>query len=320
MVRFIHTDQLGSPRVRTDESGSVISVAQFFPFGLLMPPVGELRPAVGFTGHEPDDETDLIYMKARYYQAENGRFLSVDPVENPHRELPHLWNRYIYSRNSPLSFVDREGFCESPALTDSQVGICVEAYIAAPFLEMPAGIGLIAVGFGDNRVRSPYSGTYRAQVHIIFDTETGEIRVRDLPASTSETTWFGVYDINLKATSGTTSSIKTDGEVTTVSTQTLAMSGFGSAAQEGPIELNGEWIFREGVGLTVATGSTKAYPTYDGWYYQPGKEPVHLFHVDETEISALGGEDTEFWVAIGDLAEAGCDACFWLMWLSFGQQ
>jgi uncharacterized protein RhaS with RHS repeats len=49
-----------------------------------------------------------MYMHARYYSPELGRFLSVDPGGfDPSR--PQSWNRYTYASNNPINRVDPDG-------------------------------------------------------------------------------------------------------------------------------------------------------------------------------------------------------------------
>jgi RHS repeat-associated protein len=53
-------------------------------------------------GHKQDDESGLIYMRARYYEPTSGRFVSEDPAMDG-------WNYYMYACNSPTVFVDSKG-------------------------------------------------------------------------------------------------------------------------------------------------------------------------------------------------------------------
>jgi uncharacterized protein RhaS with RHS repeats len=48
-------------------------------------------------------------MMARYYSSSLGRFMAVDPGNDTNLEDPQSWNRYIYVRNNPLTFVDPTG-------------------------------------------------------------------------------------------------------------------------------------------------------------------------------------------------------------------
>jgi hypothetical protein len=49
-------------------------------------------------------------MSARYYGANLGRFLSVDPSrKSAWRTDPQSWNRYLYVGNNPLGYLDPNG-------------------------------------------------------------------------------------------------------------------------------------------------------------------------------------------------------------------
>ena len=62
----------------------------------------------GFAGHEWDSTPRLQYMKARWYDAEIGRFISHDPA-SPDRYRPMSFNPYLYAENNPLKYVDPDG-------------------------------------------------------------------------------------------------------------------------------------------------------------------------------------------------------------------
>ena len=53
-------------------------------------------------GHVQDDESGLVYMRARYYEASTGRFVSEDPSTDG-------INWFVYCGNDPVNFVDRSG-------------------------------------------------------------------------------------------------------------------------------------------------------------------------------------------------------------------
>ncbi len=60
-----------------------------------------------FTAREYDNETELYYYRARYYNTNIGRFLQRDPmgyVDGP--------NPYTYCLNAPLNWVDPLGLCK----------------------------------------------------------------------------------------------------------------------------------------------------------------------------------------------------------------
>ena len=61
-----------------------------------------------FAGKELDPETAMAYFGARYYRQTWGRFATIDPLAGDPSD-PQSFDRYIYSRNNPLRFVDPSG-------------------------------------------------------------------------------------------------------------------------------------------------------------------------------------------------------------------
>jgi len=105
-VIFYHHDHLGSVIMATDEDGHVEWKREFEAYG--KPIYNGDKAVAGFTGHEYVAESELNYMKARWYEPELGRFLSPDPVFYQPGN-PTSFNRYAYANNSPYSNVDPDG-------------------------------------------------------------------------------------------------------------------------------------------------------------------------------------------------------------------
>jgi RHS repeat-associated protein len=131
-TRFMTQDPLGSKRVVTDDSMTVLGRHDFLPFGEEIPKTVGLRPLIGayegldavrhrFTGKERDFETGLDYFGARYFSGGQGRFTSSDPKNAGADPLnPQSWNGYAYVLNSPLKYIDPDG--ESATLIGALVG------------------------------------------------------------------------------------------------------------------------------------------------------------------------------------------------------
>jgi RHS repeat-associated protein len=115
-TRYLHRDHLGSVQTITSETGAVVEVLAFDPWGLrrnaqdwspATTPIASMLDR-GFTGHEHLDEVSLIHMNGRVYDPVIGRFLSADPfVQAP--EYSQSLNRYSYVLNNPLSMTDPDG-------------------------------------------------------------------------------------------------------------------------------------------------------------------------------------------------------------------
>jgi len=139
-VEWMVPDQLGTPRIILDQTGSLAGVRRhdYSPFGEeLYAGIGGRTTAHGytnndglrqhFTGYERDAETSLDYALTRYYNSQQGRFTSPDSYniifekekggddEEKQRFFyafvlqPQSWNKYVYCLNNPLKFSDPDG-------------------------------------------------------------------------------------------------------------------------------------------------------------------------------------------------------------------
>lgn len=76
--QYIHSDHLGSVRHVTDEAGQVLWGQDYDPFGNLLEVYGSGTSDFGYTG-EQEDESGLLFLRARYYDAGTGRFIRQTP-------------------------------------------------------------------------------------------------------------------------------------------------------------------------------------------------------------------------------------------------
>ncbi|MBV6419587.1 MAG: hypothetical protein DAHOPDDO_00810 [Ignavibacteriaceae bacterium] len=97
-------DHLGSIRVTTNETGTVVSAQDYFAYGELLREFNSME-RYKYTEKERDKETEYDYFGARYYDSELGRWLSVDPFSIKYPS----WSSYNYSVCNPTNLVDKLG-------------------------------------------------------------------------------------------------------------------------------------------------------------------------------------------------------------------
>ena len=122
-IHVTQVDHLGSPRLVTNSNQVVESRQKYLPFGeLLEQSPTTFKSAKGFTNHEQTDSSGLIYMQARFYAPQYGRFASTDPARDQHFEDTQSWNIYSYVRNNPIMGTDPTGM-EKEANQAQQTGV-----------------------------------------------------------------------------------------------------------------------------------------------------------------------------------------------------
>ena len=109
-LRYIHSDHRGTPRIIVDPNAYVQTRDWYYPFGeQISIPANSFK--YRFTGKERDSESGLDYFGARHYANSLARFVSVDPKASDRNtfENPQRLNRYSYTLNNPLRYVDSDG-------------------------------------------------------------------------------------------------------------------------------------------------------------------------------------------------------------------
>lgn len=111
---YLLADALGSTRNLTDSTGSVVKSLEYDVFGSIRTQSGTASTGFKFTGEQTDDESGLIFLRARYYDPEIGRFISKDPHPG-YADISQSLNRYIYVQNNPINFIDPSGLDKEEA-------------------------------------------------------------------------------------------------------------------------------------------------------------------------------------------------------------
>jgi RHS repeat-associated protein len=115
-VKYFLADHLGSTNALTDASGNLSSSVSYDSFGNA---TGNLSTRYQFTGREFDNFTGLQYSRARWYDANLGRFISEDPIGFAGGDI----NLYGYVKNNPVNFIDSTGNIPLPLITAAVGGL-----------------------------------------------------------------------------------------------------------------------------------------------------------------------------------------------------
>jgi len=112
MAHYYHYDRRGNTVALTDGSGNVTDQYSYDPdpFGFAIVRQGSTENPFTFVGRYGvmDEGDDIFYMRARYYDAQAGRFLNEDPIGFAGGDL----NLYAYVGGNPIVGVDPEGLEE----------------------------------------------------------------------------------------------------------------------------------------------------------------------------------------------------------------
>jgi RHS repeat-associated protein len=102
-VSWYHKDGLGSVIALTDVNETTTDEYQYDPFGGIVWHVSNTDNNVVYTGRRLDVETEMFYMRSRFYCNLIGRFNSRDNYRD------YIGNMYSYCNNQPVTQVDPNG-------------------------------------------------------------------------------------------------------------------------------------------------------------------------------------------------------------------
>jgi len=149
-----HHDHLNSVTAQTGHAGTTEETTNYDAFGspsLTLPGTGN---DLLYTGREYDRETSLYYYRARYYDAEIGRFISEDPLG-----FGAGVNFYAYVNNNPVNFNDPSGRVCVPCVTGliAGGGAALGAYYSGADTSeiFAAGAAGFGVGFTFGAISAP---------------------------------------------------------------------------------------------------------------------------------------------------------------------
>jgi len=98
----------------TSGNGTVKNRYEYDTFGETTLEIEEAENSIKYAGVFQDSSTGLYYLRARYYDAAIGRFISEDSYRGEANN-PASLNLYTYCLNDPIQFIDPSGHSEKSA-------------------------------------------------------------------------------------------------------------------------------------------------------------------------------------------------------------
>ncbi len=103
-IYLYHCDHLMTPLFMTNEEGSVVFQAEYYPFGKIYSSSREIENNLRFPGQYAEQNLQIYYNWHRYYSAKLGRYFMED-----YYIFWHDGSNYIYSLSNPIINYDRDG-------------------------------------------------------------------------------------------------------------------------------------------------------------------------------------------------------------------
>jgi RHS repeat-associated protein len=126
-ITYLQHDQLGSTRLLTSTTGAVVGTYSYSPYGATLSHAGSASTPLEFNGQYQDAESDLYYLRARYYDPTTGSFLTRDPLAALTQQP------FEYANDDPINSGDPSGMSVSPGAKPGCVaGGAVAGYPACP--------------------------------------------------------------------------------------------------------------------------------------------------------------------------------------------
>jgi len=121
-----------------------------------------------YNGKELDEESGLYYYGARYYDAEVGRWWSVDPAY----DLYYSWSPYNYVRNNPVNLTDPNGMWASTDVVQNEDGSYT--VVGGDENDNDNGIYVVKQNEDGGYDRTGKTIGYSATPESFFNSESGE--------------------------------------------------------------------------------------------------------------------------------------------------
>ncbi|MBG0569015.1 polymorphic toxin-type HINT domain-containing protein [Actinoplanes aureus] len=119
-LTWLSADHQGTASTAINAANQQATTRRQTPYGTPRgTPAGAWPNNRGYVGGT-NDNTGLTHLGAREYDPTNGRFISVDPLQD--LGDPQQWNGYSYASNTPITISDPTGLMGTPDMQDGYTG------------------------------------------------------------------------------------------------------------------------------------------------------------------------------------------------------
>ncbi len=141
---YYHYDGQMSPRVLSTGAGAETDTYTDAAVGVLLGRTGTTPNVHLFAGEAFDANVGFYYLRARYYNADAGRFVSMDEWQgNPYE--PRTLHKYVYCHNDPVNNLDPSGHIAIPTLMSLMCTIAITVIVGTIFIGIVIWTGTAAL-------------------------------------------------------------------------------------------------------------------------------------------------------------------------------
>ena len=223
---YLLSDQLGSVRVITNSSGTVTGTFSYDAWGNLTGSTGSATTPFGIAGAYLDPSNGLYYLRARWYDAGTGQFMSLDP------QVATTLQPYSYVGNNPVNARDPDGTCV-PGLGF----LCKAVHVAAHAADVTRHAAAHVVDNGVTEATSHWRGL--AKIGIVTVTVVGGSACALATAGLCGAAAFSVGGIELSGgaiAAGVVVGAGAGAADYALDTESHSLTGYASAAARGAAE------------------------------------------------------------------------------------
>jgi RHS repeat-associated protein len=110
LTYYYHLNGHGDVTSLTDTNGNIVAEYRYDAWGNIISQTGSMATSnpYRYASYRFDDSTGLYYLMSRYYDSQDGRFLTRDTLHG-YADDPLSINQYTYTKNNPVIYVDPDG-------------------------------------------------------------------------------------------------------------------------------------------------------------------------------------------------------------------